>query len=87
MLGIKLRDHKTNKWIRNRIKVEDIVRRICALKWNWRGHGDHRGRKEASADRSNDSIMIFKKTADLNGTRWYKIETPEKFLKKPISKG
>lgn len=38
MLGITLRDHKTNEWIRNRTKVEDIARRVCSLKWNWAGH-------------------------------------------------
>lgn len=38
MIGITLKDHKTNEWIRNRTKVEDIVRRIGSLKWNWAGH-------------------------------------------------
>lgn len=38
LLGITLKDRKTNKWIRDRTQAEDIIKRICTLKWNWAGH-------------------------------------------------
>lgn len=38
LLGITLRDRKTGKWIRQRTKVQDIIHRVCFLKWNWAGH-------------------------------------------------
>ena len=38
MLGISLRDKKTNQWIRQQTKVVDVMERIASLKWNWAGH-------------------------------------------------
>src|ERR1700744_6356930 len=38
MLGITLRDKKTNEWIRQQKKVVDVMTRISSLKWNWAGH-------------------------------------------------
>ena len=38
MLGITLRDHKTNKWIRSKTKVKDIKKSILKSKWQWAGH-------------------------------------------------
>ena len=38
MLGISLRDKKTNQWIRQQTKVVDVMERISNLKWNWAGH-------------------------------------------------
>ena len=38
MLGISLRDRKTNEWIRRQTKVRDVMERIASLKWNWAGH-------------------------------------------------
>ena len=38
MLGIALRDKRTNKWIRQQTKVVDVAARIASLKWNWAGH-------------------------------------------------
>lgn len=38
ILGISLRDHKTNTWIREKTKVFDIIKRIGSLKWQWAGH-------------------------------------------------
>jgi hypothetical protein len=38
MLGISLRDKKTNQWIRQQTKIVDVMERIASLKWNWAGH-------------------------------------------------
>ena len=38
MLGITLRDRKTNKWIRSQTKVNDISQTIMKRKWQWAGH-------------------------------------------------
>ena len=38
MLGISLRDKRTNQWIRQQTKVLDVMERIASLKWNWAGH-------------------------------------------------
>ena len=38
MVGVTLRDRKTNKWLRNQSKVADISKRIAKLKWEWAGH-------------------------------------------------
>ena len=38
MLGISLRDRRTNVWIRERTKVVDVVERVATLKWRWAGH-------------------------------------------------
>lgn len=38
ILGVTLRDHKTNTWIRARTGVEDVITRVASLKWNWAGH-------------------------------------------------
>ena len=38
MLGVSLRDKKTNEWIRQQTKVQDVMERIASLKWNWAGH-------------------------------------------------
>ena len=38
MLGISLRDRKTNIWIREKTKVCDVVEKASTLKWRWAGH-------------------------------------------------
>ena len=38
MLGITYKDRKTNKWIREQTKVQDIIRIIKLRKWRWAGH-------------------------------------------------
>src|ERR1700744_4182091 len=38
VLGITLRDKKTNEWIRQQTKVVDVMARIASLKWNWADH-------------------------------------------------
>jgi len=38
LLGISLKDRKTNEWIRSKTKVMDITTRVSTLKWNWAGH-------------------------------------------------
>ena len=38
MLGITMRDRKTNEWIREKTKVQDILKRIMLGKWTWAGH-------------------------------------------------
>lgn len=38
MMGISLRDRKTNEWIRSITKVEDVVEKILKQKWRWAGH-------------------------------------------------
>lgn len=38
MLGISLKDCKTNIWIRSQTKVIDILERCFQLKWQWAGH-------------------------------------------------
>jgi ribonuclease HII len=38
MLGITMRDRKTNKWIREQTKVQDILKIIKLGKWKWAGH-------------------------------------------------
>jgi len=38
ILGISLKDHKTNTWIREKTKVLVIMKRISSLKWQWAGH-------------------------------------------------
>ena len=38
MLGLTLRDRKTNKFVRKKTGVLDAVERYAYLKWNWAGH-------------------------------------------------
>ena len=38
MLGITLRHRKTNVWIRNQTKLNDIEKTIMKIKWQWAGH-------------------------------------------------
>lgn len=38
MVGVTLADRKTNEWLRERSKVEDIATRIARQKWEWAGH-------------------------------------------------
>ena len=38
ILGITRRDRKSNKWIRKKTKVMDVVEKIGTLKWRWAGH-------------------------------------------------
>lgn len=38
MLGIKLNDRKSNKWIREHTKIVDVMERVAELKWRWAGH-------------------------------------------------
>ncbi len=37
-LGITYKDRKTNNWIREQTKVQDIMRVIKLSKWRWAGH-------------------------------------------------
>ncbi|PIK48481.1 endonuclease-reverse transcriptase [Apostichopus japonicus] len=43
MLNITYKDHKTNKWIREQTKVQDIMEVIKHRKWTWAGHVTRRG--------------------------------------------
>ena len=38
MLGISLRDRRSNVWIREKTKVTDVAERAASLKWSWAGH-------------------------------------------------
>ena len=38
MLGITMRGRKTNKWIREKTKVHDILKTMKLGKWMWVGH-------------------------------------------------
>jgi hypothetical protein len=38
MLNVSLRDHITNRQIRQRSGVQDVIERTTRLKWNWAGH-------------------------------------------------
>lgn len=38
MLGVKLRDRKTNEWIRSKTKVKDAGEHAARLKWSFAGH-------------------------------------------------
>ncbi len=38
MLGITLKDRKTNEWIRKQTKITDAIIRVKSLKWKWAGH-------------------------------------------------
>lgn len=38
LVGITLRDRKTNEWLRQRSKVTDVTKRVAKLKWEWAGH-------------------------------------------------
>ena len=38
MLGITMRDRKTNEWISEKTKVQDILKTIKPRKWTWAGH-------------------------------------------------
>ena len=38
MIGVTKRNHKNNKWIREKSGVKDIVSTIKKLKWGWEGH-------------------------------------------------
>lgn len=35
MFGITLIDKMTNQWIRQQMKIVDVIERIASLKWNW----------------------------------------------------
>ena len=47
MIGITMRDRKTNEWIREKTKVQDILKTIKLGKWTWARHVARRtdGRK------------------------------------------
>ncbi|XP_063388300.1 zinc finger protein Xfin-like [Cydia fagiglandana] len=38
LVGVTLRDRKTNEWLRQQSKVTDVVKRVANLKWEWAGH-------------------------------------------------
>jgi endonuclease/exonuclease/phosphatase family metal-dependent hydrolase len=38
MVGVTRKDKKTNAWLRLQTGVEDIVRKVKKLKWQWAGH-------------------------------------------------
>ena len=38
MIGITRKDRKTNQWIRDQTRLEDIVVVVKRLKWKWAGH-------------------------------------------------
>lgn len=38
ILSITYKDRKTNKWIREQTKVQDILETVKRRKWNWAGH-------------------------------------------------
>ena len=38
ILNITYKDRKTNKWIRDQTKVNDIMKTIKRRKWTWAGH-------------------------------------------------
>ena len=38
MLGISLKDRKTNLWIRQQTRVKDILAESKRVKWRWAGH-------------------------------------------------
>lgn len=38
MLGITLKERKSNNWIRQSTKIDDSIRQITTLQWNWAGH-------------------------------------------------
>lgn len=38
MIGVTLKDKRTNEWIRKETKVIDNMHRIASLKWNCAGH-------------------------------------------------
>ena len=42
MLGITMRDRKTNEWIREKTKVQDILKTIKLGKWTWAGYVSRR---------------------------------------------
>ena len=52
MLGIRLQDRKTSKWISQKTKVIDIAERVARQKWKWVGHlmrvDDNRPRRQRS---------------------------------------
>ena len=37
MIGVSWQDHRTNKWIRSKIKLRDIIHVIKTRKWTWAG--------------------------------------------------
>ena len=38
MMGLKLQDCKEASWIREQTKVQDILKTVHQMKWNWTGH-------------------------------------------------
>jgi hypothetical protein len=38
MLGVSLRDRKTNEWLRQQTKLRDVTEKIVSQKWSWAGH-------------------------------------------------
>lgn len=38
LVGVTLRDRKTNEWLRQQSKVTDVTKRVAHLKWKWAGH-------------------------------------------------
>ena len=40
MLNITYKDRNTNIWVRERIKVIDIISNVTQMKWSWAGHNN-----------------------------------------------
>lgn len=38
MLEVKLKKGKNYKWVRQQIRVKDVVNKITKQKWKWTGH-------------------------------------------------
>lgn len=38
VLGIMMRDEKNCKWVREETKVDIMIEKFKALKWQWAGH-------------------------------------------------
>lgn len=71
MLGISLRDHKTNEYIRRKTRVTDISERIAKLKWDYAGHV-----ARTKDRRWNEKILHWRpweggRSQGKPNTRWY----------------
>lgn len=66
LLGITLRDTKTNRRIRQKSKVVNIILRISSWKWSWDGHvaKNHENGMEQFLD--GDLLEKGEKSEDLN---------------------
>ena len=70
MLGVTIMDKKNCKWIREQTKVDDIIKTVKTLKWQWAGHICRRDDERWTKRVTDWEITNIKRPKGRPYTRW-----------------